>query len=247
MSLSLSKFEDKDMKIKYIVVLLLLFFVQNVFSARQEFFKGEARENGKIVYLESHEVTFDDKNNVLEAKTTYFDPDEKAIAALSSNFRQSLSLPEHVFEDYRTKGQYGIRRSDNKIILFNKDDGKPETTKVLESNSDKDRVQVGCQGFNYFLKGKIDSLRDQKSLPVLFMIPGDLSTYKFVLNYVRENADQTVEFSVKIENVFLRLFAPELEFRYDQKKQRIVWYKGISNIKSNDNKPMNVVIEYKYE
>lgn len=58
--------------------------------------------------------------------------------------------------------------------------------------------------------------------------------------------DQTVDFKVKIENWFLRAFAPELEFKYDRKTDRIVWYKGISNIKSETGKNMNVEIEYKY-
>jgi len=55
-----------------------------------------------------------------------------------------------------------------------------------------------------------------------------------------------VDFKVKIENWFLRAFAPELEFKYDRKTDRIVWYKGISNIKSETGKNMNVEIEYKY-
>ena len=100
--------------------------------------------------------------------------------------------------------------------------------------------------FNYYIKGRTNFLKSIRSQPVLFMVPGDLTTYKFVLEYIGETQDQIVDFKVKIENWFLRAFAPELEFRYDKKIDRIVWYQGISNIKSNDGKVMNVTIDYKY-
>jgi hypothetical protein len=224
-----------------------LIISQNAFADRHEFFSGEAKENGKLVYIEKHDVTFDDQNKVLEAQTTYVDPQGKSVAVLNSDFRKSLSLPEHTFEDLRTKNKYGIRRDQNKIILFNQDYGQPEEAKELLDNNDKTRVQVGCQGFNYFLKDKIEELSQIKSLPVLFMIPGDLSTYKFTLNYIKKNADQAIEFKVKIESLWLRMFAPELEFHYDTQKQRIFWYKGISNIKNDKGQTMNVVIDYKYK
>ena len=143
--------------------------------------------------------------------------------------------------------QYGIRRSpDGKIILFNQDPGKPEITKTLDEEKDQKRLQVGCQGLNYYLKGKINQMRDIRSLPVLLMIPGDLDSYQFKLDFVQENKDGSVDFKIKIENWFLRLFAPTLEFKFDQKLNRIVWYKGISNIKNDEGKNMNVEINYNY-
>ncbi len=231
---------------KFILFLLLIFKINLAIAEKHDIFQGIARENSKIVYIEKHDVTFDDKENVLEATTTYWDPAGKRLAILTSDFRKSLSLPEHVFIDERTKGKYGIRRDGEKIVLFNQDLSKPEITSVLENQPDRDRIQVGCQGFNYFLKGKIDHLKEIKTQPVLFMVPGDLSTYKFVLQFETENKDQTVNFKVKIENWFLRAFAPELEFRYDKKINRIVWYKGISNIKNDSGKVMNVTIDYEY-
>lgn len=227
-------------------ILYLLFLNPKVHAESVESFTGTAKENGIVVYTEKHEVTRDKNNSVLKAKTTYLSPDGKVLATLESDFTQSLSLPDHTFFDERTKGKYGIRRDGNDIVLFNQDDGKNEQTATLKSEQDKDRIQVGCQGFNYFLKGRIDELQKIRSQPVLFMVPGDLSTYRFRLDFVQQNSDNTVDFKVKIENWFLRAFAPELEFRYDPKKERIIWYKGLSNIKNNAGKTMNVVIDYQY-
>ncbi len=240
----------KTLRLTYLLgVCLSVSFAETALAEKHEVFKGEAKENGVLVYVEHHDVTFDDSGKVLTAVTKYVDPAGKTMGILNSDFRHSLNLPEHIFRDERTKAQYGIRREGDKVILFSQDDGKPELTKELKEKSDNSGssvLQVGCQGFNYYLRGKIDDLRQAKSLPVLFMVPGDLSTYKFVLEYVRENPDQSVDFRVKIDSWLLRIFAPTLEFRYDQKINRIVWYKGISNVKNDKRKTMNVTIDYSY-
>ena len=228
------------------IVFFILIYFSQANAERHERFSGIAEESGKVVYIENHDVIFDDAGQALEATTLYTAPDGKILGKLKSDFRNSLSLPEHIFYDERTKGSYGIRRAGSKIILFNRDEGKAEQSLELTDKSEKERIQVGCQGFNYFLKNKLEELKSAKVQPVLFMVPGDLSTYKFVLEFVSENSDKTLYFKVKIENWFLRAFAPELEFRYDPKLNRIVWYKGISNIKNESGQTRNVEINYKY-
>lgn len=232
------------MTFKMFILFLLVF--PKAWAEKHELFSGVAKENGKIVYTEKHDVTFDDKGNVLQAETVYVSPNGKTLGTLKSDFKNSLNLPEHVFFDERAKGSYGIRRTEGKIVLFNQDNGKAEQNIELTEKNDQDRIQIGCQGFNYFLKNQLDQLKSAKTQPVLFMVPGDLSTYKFVLELVKENSDQTFDFKVKIENWFLRAFAPQLEFKYDRKIDRIVWYKGISNIKREDGKNRSVEISYEY-
>jgi hypothetical protein len=227
-------------------ILISAFLASHANSATHETFIGEARENGILVYTEKHDVTKDANGQPIEAVTSYLNPEGKELGVLRSNFKNSLNLPEHVFEDYRSKAKYGIRRSGSKVEMFSQDPNEPEKTKTLESGESTERLQVGCQGFTYYLHGKVDQIKEKKILPVLFMIPGELSTYKFELEFIKENPDQTVDFTVKVENWFLRLFAPKLEFRYNKKINRIVWYKGLSNIKSDKGKLMDVVIDYKY-
>lgn len=144
---------------RYKLLILMLFIFPKAWADRTETFSGIAKENGKIVYTENHKVRFNDKGEVLDATTTYVSPSGKTLGVLKSDFRISLSLPEHIFVDERTKGQYGIRRSENNIVLFNQDAGKKEQQIELPDKKDQERIQVGCQGFNYFLKGKLDNLK----------------------------------------------------------------------------------------
>jgi len=227
------------------ILIFINFFVFSVFAARHETFTGIAQANGKVVYTEKHDVTIDEQGKVLEAITTYVDPKGQTLATLKSNFRTSLSLPDHTYVDEKTKGRYGIRRINNVIEMFNQDENKSEKKLVL-AKDDLYKVLIGCQGFSYFLKGEIETIKMNRKLPVLFMVPGDLSTYKFLLEFIKEHPDQIFEFKIKIENWFLRVFAPEFEFKYDKKIERIVWYKGISNIKNESGKNQIVEINYKF-
>lgn len=229
------------------IITIYFIFSLNCYAEKHEYFTGIAKIEGKIVYEEKHDVTLDKSGNVIEASTVYSDLKGTTLGTLKSDFRKSLSLPEHIFIDTRTQGKYGIRRlADNKIEMFNQDFNKSEQTKLLTDTDDLSRVLIGCQGFNYFLKDEIDNLKRIKTLPVLFMIPGDLSTYKFILELIEENSEQILYFKVKIENWFLRAFAPELEFKYDRKIHHIIWYKGISNIKNDSGKNQKVEIDYKF-
>ena len=91
------------MKLHILTIIQVLLLHQTGLANRHEYFKGEARENGQLVYIEKHDVTFADDNSVIEAKTTYVDPKGQLLGVLSSDFRQSLSLPEHVFQDERRR------------------------------------------------------------------------------------------------------------------------------------------------
>ena len=209
-------------------------------------FIGEAREKDQLVYLEKHTVLYDHKKRVLESSTDYVKPDGKVFARLHTDYRGSISLPTHTFEDLRTGSVYGLRHEKDKVKLFRREKGKEEKAKYFHVQ-DGGRIEMASQGFNYYLKGKTAELRDKKKVPVSFFVPGALKTYNFLLSYDKENNDQTVDYQVKIENLFLRLFAPRLEFRYDEKAGRIAWYKGISAVKGDDRKLMNVTVTYKDE
>lgn len=209
----------------------------------EERFVGVAREEGEIVYREKHTVIFDEAKKPLSAETLYEDPQGKPMARMKSDFSESLNMPSHFFEDYRRGSSYGIRRENGKIILFQTDKGEKEKTKIVEGEQDK--LQVGCQGFNYYLRDRLEEVKMIKKLPVALMVPGNLTSYDFFLNYESEK-DGVVDFDVEMDSWFLRIFAPKLKFRYDKKIQRIVWFEGPSNLIKPNGKLYKVKIDYSY-
>lgn len=226
------------------ILILLLSF--NINASNIESFYGDASIGGKKIYREDHEVIFDEKGKALEAETKYIDVDGNQIATLKSNFRSSITLPEHTYKDLRTGNMYGVRLEGKKVVLFQQEKDKEEKTKILDKDFAKDRLQVGCQGLNYYFRDHLEEVVAKKTVPVVLMIPGNLDTYDFKLHFVKQN-ENIYEFEVYIENWFLRIFAPKLEFKYDSKLRQIVWYKGLSNVADKNGKPQNVLIDYKTE
>jgi hypothetical protein len=212
-----------------------------------ETFFGEARSEKGLAYTEKHIVRFDDLHEVLDAETTYYNPSGELICLLKSDFRKSLTAPDHTIEDKRTGNVQGLRRENTNLIVFYRDKGKPEACKNLSAGIGTERIAFGCQGLNYYLVKNLQKIKNAKSLPIKFIIPGNLDAYNFEIRYLDEEKNGTVLIDIEIDNWLLKIFAPKLEVRYDQKNGRILWYKGLSNIKDAQGKPQSVTINYLYD
>jgi len=214
-------------------------------------YQGEARlvsdrGPGPVVYLEKHRVTLEDDGRPIRAETRYESPDGRLLAELRSDFRESLTVPSHTTTDHRSGNVHGLRRESGQVVLFDQVQGKPERTRVLTAKDAGDRLLVGCQGLNYYLSGHLDRLTPESRLPLRFLIPGKLDYYDFGLTARGTSPEGIAEFEVTIQNWFLRLFAPKLEVKYDTARQRLVWYRGISNILDDRGENQAVEITYTY-
>lgn len=105
-----------------------------VAMARVDQVVGTARSDGKIVYIEKHKVEYSDDGKLLAAETRYESQDGKLIANLKSNFTASLTVPDHIIEDYRTGDVEGLRREGDQIVLFDHERGKAEKIRVLDNS-----------------------------------------------------------------------------------------------------------------
>ena len=228
-------------------LLSLLFLCgSGAFGLTHVTYTGEASKDNKVIYLEHHDAQYDDSEKLLTATTVYETPEGKPLAKIVSDFSNSLTVPTHTIENFRTGNIQGLRWDGNKIVLFDHDKGKDERTKILES-SDSDRILVGCQGLNYYLLGNLDAKNPDQTVKLRFLIPGKLDYYDFNLKMVNESPPGIINFEVAIQNWFLRIFAPKLYIKYDKVKKHIIWYKGLSNIPDEKGDLQNVTIDYKYD
>lgn len=236
-------------KMPFFLTLSALFHLSapKALANKTTFYEGEAKLDGKTVYLEKHEVLYDDAGKLLQAITRYQDPAGKPIADLQSDFRQSLTVPNHTVKDFRTGNIQGLRREQDKVILFDQDRDKPERTRILNDSDADNRVLVGCQGLNYYLLGNLQAIDPDKPLPLRFLIPGKLDYYDFILNKTAETPEGLVSFEIAIQNWFLKIFAPKLIVKYDKTMKRIAWYQGLSNITNEKGENQVVTITYRYD
>ncbi len=229
------------------IIVFIFLLTSSVHASTIEKYTGTAtNKSGQVVYKENHTVTFDDQKNVQKASTRYISEGGKLLGTLETDFSKSLSAPTHIFTDARNGLTHGIRYKDKQIIMFLKKKDEPEKTKTVSpSIAGKNEIIIGGQGFHYYLVKNFDQVVSKKTQKIKMLIPGKLDYYTFILEYKSQDNDQT-NFKVKIKSVFLRMFAPSLKLRYDQKTKHLVRYAGLSNIQEDNGGIQNVVIKYTY-
>jgi hypothetical protein len=223
------------------LLLGLIFFSLLAYAETQEY-EGEAFVDGKRVYLEKHTLELE-SGKIVRSTTTYTNDKGVIIARLKNDYQKSLSVPEHEMEDLVHGGAHGVRYKGNEIIMFNR--GDKEKIKSIRAEDFKDKLLVGGQGFHYYLKEHLEEVIKKGKVDLKFLIPGRLDAYDFYLKVGKVSAE-TVDLEIKIDNWFLRLFAPKLELLYDRKTKRLLSYSGLSNMKDSKNELMKVRIIYRY-
>jgi hypothetical protein len=220
---------------------LVLFATLSLLQAKTTIHYGDATKNGKIVYIEKHEIEEDDMGKVLKAKTSYLREDQSVIATLQSDFSMSLTNAQHEMLDMRNGHSYGVRWENGTAIMWDKKKDDKERTEKITANFAEGKLIIGGQGLHYYMRDKLSELKNKK-FAIAILIPGKLDWYSFLVEYQGEEAG-LLKFVIKAQSAFLRLFAPKLEVWYspDGKLQR---YKGLSNL--SDDKGGNQSVEIKY-
>jgi hypothetical protein len=217
--------------------------------AQDERFTGEARKDGRILYIEQHTVSFDKEQRIRSAETQYVSESGVALARIRSDFGPSETAPDYEFEDFVSGHTHGVRREGKSLILFDRPKGQPEKIRTMSAEETKDLLVVGCQGLNYYLLPRLAEFSSKRELRVRLLAPGKLDFYDFTLKSLGAlpEATSTLSFKLEASSWFLRLFAPSLDLRYeDGARPRLVYYRGLSNLPDAQGNPQSVEIRYTY-
>jgi hypothetical protein len=199
---------------------------------------------GKLVYTEEHSVERDSEGYSKKIETSYFDPDGKKIAKMTSEFSDRLSAPNTKFEDFRFK-----RFFDGK---FEKT-GVKEIYKISEFSSNKlikttelDYKQdlVSGPGFDNYIKENLTRKKVKQS-SVHFLVLPRHDYYRFEVKdkgLTKEELDR--EYVIKPSFV-LSLFVKEIKIYYDAQSGVLKKFIGLSNLPSSMDGPQSVTIDYK--
>ena len=231
--------------VAFIFCLFNLSYSSNAFSKTIRYF-GEARKNDQIVYSESHEVTYDKKNKLLKSKTLYKAPDGTTLSELESDFKESHSLPAHTLKDFTSKRTSGIRYENNEGIMFHQNPEENEKTKPTPLQSE-DELFVAAEGLHYYILENFDLVMSEQKIPIRFILPSVFDYFRFNLQVEKETPDGITELSVKIKSFWLKLFAPKMILRYNKAQKKLLYYKGLSNIRDKNGNRQVVEINYSYD
>lgn len=225
---------------RFSVTFLLFLLLPAAASARTQTFKGKAyNEGGALVYKEQHTVRYNG-DEVVRSRTAYFDPDDRPIGSLVSEYEPSPRFNDYTFEDRRKQYVDGVRLEGGSICLFRREaPGEPEETECLG----RDDAQIVGQGFHHFIVEHLEAVAAGEVFHVKLALPSRLDQFDFRIRKLRSEGGR-LWIRLEVDHWLLRLFAPHIDVLYDRPTGHLLRYYGISNVADASGECVPVRIEY---
>lgn len=213
------------------------------FSAKAATLEGVAKNSkGEIIYLEKHRIDKSESGLTKFISVEYFKPDGSKFASMTSDFSNSKTIPNTLFEDGRFKTKSTMRITGSIIEFEETRNGKTTSSKKIPL---KDSM-VASQGFDNFVRMNFSQL---ESGPVEFQF-GVLDSQDFysLTGYKKAAAtSDVIEYGIKTSSWLLSFFTQELKLIYDSKTLQLKSFSGRSNILDDKGKAQEVSISYQWK
>lgn len=184
-------------------------------------------KSNRYLYTEVHEQKLSG-DKWLGGSIRYYGADGVLLGEKKMDFSANPFIPVYDYHLPALQYQEGITSvSDSGIAMLKSSHGKRKTVKV-----DNDPPMAADSGFHAFLRAHFQDLLDGKTVPFTFVAAGNLDTFKFRAKRIDDTTfegKKAVRFLVEA-NSLLRVVAPNLQLTYDPEEQRLLEYRGPSNV-----------------
>ncbi len=215
----------RSMKLLSILALCAAFADAQAQTVR---FYGYASDlkTGKYLYTEVHEQNVEG-DRWLGGTIKYYAPDGSKIADKKLDFSADPYVPKYVLD---IPGE-GYREAITAVSAGSLTMEKTSHGKTESKTIDKTANMAADSGFHSTIVAHFDELQAGKTIPFVFAVAGQLTTYKF---RVKKTGDTTFEgqpaIALTVEaDSLLRMIAPSLLLTYSLDK-RLKEFRGISNM-----------------
>ena len=176
-------------------------------------------ESGNFLYTEAHACSDDELSCVVE----YHDAEAQLIARKTVDFRASMNAPNVIMKDLRLNTE-------------------------LSASPEPKRDLVVDAGFDHYVRSQWDALSAGKQVKFSFQVLGIDSVLTMKASQLNIPACSTTELCllVEVNSWLLGLLADPIELTYDRQSQRLLEFRGLSNVKSPSGKSQQVLISYEY-
>lgn len=214
-------------------------------SASRRLISATAKSvDGRVVYVERHEISLSEKGRPLRARTEYIRQNGGQRAELMTDLSQGLAAPGYVFSDESDGSSHGVEVRTDEFVVWKKSGKSPREEKILRKDIFPPGALVAAgQGLHFYLSENLQSIPREGFTRVKMLIPGRLDYYSFRLSVEKED-ERSVSFKMEVDNMLLRLFVSSLRFRYAKSTGRLLSYSGLSNLPDEKGNLQSVEIEY---
>lgn len=179
---------------------------------------GEARDpgTGNTIYLE-HYYCSDDG---LSCSVYYLRPDEQLIASKQLDYSNSPKAPALTFQDFRL---------DRKITIE-----APDSEAVVDA------------GFDNFVRLQWQDLAGGEEVKFPFRMVGREEPIKMEASRDTRCEEDKLCLEIRLDSWLLGSFVDPIQLTYDRDSQRLLRFKGVSNLKNDAGRSQKVEIQYRY-
>ena len=179
---------------------------------------GEARDpdSGELLYYEHYYCTDDQ----LKCSVFYLRPDDRLIASKRIDYQLSKKAPALSFRDFRLDRRVTIDRAD--------------TDAVVDA------------GFDNFVRLQWQDLAEGEEVRFPFRMVGRDQPIDMRANKAGQCTDDKLCLNIRLDSWLLGSFIDPIQLTYDRGSQRLLRFKGISNLKTDQGRSQKVEIEYRY-
>ena len=223
-------------------ILMLLCTSVPFASAEMQKVYGKAHNlNGELEYVEEHVIKYDD-DRIVAIKTTYYDAETRKIALQSSEFSHGAQFGSYDFIDERHQYNDGAHVTSDRILIYKKENPSADMKKkYLLKKPD----QIVGQGFYQFVAANLDDLAQGRIISAKLVLPAQMNQFDVRIKK-KQIQDNRILLKVELDNWFLRLFSPTIQFEYDLESRQVLWYRGVAMVSNEDRETVEVVTTYTY-
>lgn len=199
-------------------------------------------ETGEFVYTETHRQTLKDGDPVTW-DVTYRDPQGDTIAVKNMNFTDHPFVPVYRLKILGEGYVEGISHDGGWVMYRRANSGADRATEAFTIEA----PIAGDSGFHPFVQAHFDALMRGETVAFSFVVSGRLSVISMEAKRVRKTTfegEPAVVFRAGLATFFINWFVDPIILVYDPDTERLLEYRGISNLHGPDGETFPVRVSY---
>ena len=204
-------------------------------------------QTGELLYRELHYRS--DKSAPISEQVEYVSPSGELLVKKTLDAAHSPQMPNVEQRDFRTGTRFSINDIGAGFDVYYQRDGDREVT----GHIDKDEQLVVDAGFDPYVRSHWEELSSGEAIRAEFFVPARLDTVKISIRRTDPEQCASIPSAALCLSVrpagLLRLvgwFVDPLYLAYAEGSQRLLMYKGISNLLDAEGESQDVLIRYQY-
>lgn len=194
----------------------------------------------QVLYREEHTLTIEN-GQPAERMTLYYDAENNLFAEKNNRYRAHPATPDFILTDDR----YGYRESMEKNGQGWRVEYKEPNESGQDTLSKPDYTPVIDAGFDEFVRASWGALLKGNTVNFSFAVPSRLEWINFRLIPLKQK-DGLLTVEMRLKSRLISWLLEPVSLSYDIQSQRLMTYRGLTNIRRSDGEGIKAEIRYRY-